>query len=251
LLALTSNAAAQITQQPAQTDSVLAISTDLCQDMRQRKVMNPGAPVPCERLRLVKFGFVGFDDKLDSGELVVMDAVADRVLEIFIALRGRRFPLTSAKLMNAYNGDDHASMDANNTSALNVRNVAGSNAISLHAYGLAIDLNPVQNPYVGRSQGTIRVSPKAGAAYLARKNLRPGMAETVVDLFADRGFLVWGGYWNNADYQHFQVSRKMAGQLAGLAPGAARTLFEKRLEAYRTCVQSRGEAQRRTCALAE
>lgn len=221
--------------------------------MRLRRVMNPGAPVGCERLRLVRFGFIGFDGQLQSnGEIVVMDAVADRVRQIFVALRSRGFPIASAKLMNHYNGDDDAAMDDNNTSSFNVRKVAGSSAISLHAYGVAIDLNPIQNPYLARSKGMLTVSPKSGADYLVRKNRRPGMAETVVNLFAEHGFLIWGGHWNNPDYQHFQVSRRMAGELAQQSAAAARAFFERRLQAYRACIQANnGEPHRRSCALAD
>jgi hypothetical protein len=157
--------------------------------------------------------------------------------------------------MNQYNGSDDASMADNNTSAFNVRAVEATGAISMHAYGLAIDLNPVQNPYVLRMiSGRLQVDPKAGAAYLARKNLRPGMAEAVIDVFADHGLLVWGGYWNSPDYQHFQVSRSMAGQLARLSPPAARALFERRLERYIACARAapnRGEPHRRSCAMSE
>ncbi len=224
--------------------------------MKRRRVMNPGAPVGCERLRLVRFGYVGFDGQIHGdGEIVVMDALAERVMQIFAALRERKFPVASAKLMNQYNGNDDASMADNNTSAFNVRAVEATGAISMHAYGLAIDLNPVQNPYVLRMiSGRLQVEPRAGAAYLTRKNQRPGMAEAVIDVFAEHGLLVWGGYWNSPDYQHFQVSRSMAGQLARLSPAAARALFERRLERYVSCVKAapgRGEPHRRSCAMTE
>jgi len=65
------------------------------------------------------------------------------------------------------------------------------------------------------------------------------MAETVVDVFADNGFLIWGGDWHNpVDYQHFQIARDMAEQLARLSSAAAREVFEKRTEQYRQCRQS-------------
>jgi hypothetical protein len=242
--------------EPAPADSVNAISAELCADMKRRRVMNPGAPVGCERLRLVRFGYLGFDGQTrGDGEIVVMDALAERVMQVFAALRNLRFPIASAKLMNQYNGDDDASMAANNTSSFNVRTVEATGAISMHAYGLAVDLNPVQNPYVQRMiSGRLQVEPRAGAAYLTRKDQRPGMAEAVIDVFADHGLLVWGGYWNSPDYQHFQVSRSMADQLARLSPAAARALFERRLERYVACVKAapaRGEPHRRSCAMTE
>jgi hypothetical protein len=245
---------AQDGERPKEADAVIPISATLCKDMKQRHVLNPGAPVACDRLRLVKFDYVGFDGQLHGdGEVVVMDAVADHVLQIFATLRQQRFPIARARLMNEYGGNDDASMDQNNTSALNVRPVAGSSAISLHAYGVAIDLNPIQNPYLERSRGTVIVSPKAGAGYVNRKTARPGMAETVIDVFADHGLSVWGGYWNSGiDYQHFQVSRTLAGQLARMSPANARALFERHVERYRACRQASAKraeaAARRTCA---
>jgi len=210
--------------------------------MKLHHVLNPGAVVGCERLRLVKFGFIGFDGQLhNDGEIVVMDAVADHVLQIFVTLRNRHFPIAKAKLMNNYDGNDDASMADNNTSAFNDRKVAGTSVLSLHAYGLAIDVNPIQNPYVERSAGMLTVSPKAGAGYAdrlnrLRKSTQSGMAETVIDVFADHGFSIWGGHWRNAiDYQHFQVSRKMADQLARRSSAEAQALFDRQVERYRTC----------------
>jgi hypothetical protein len=247
-------ALAQNGERPGEGDAVVPISADLCKDMKQRHVLNPGSPVACERLRLVKFGYLGFDGQLHGdGELVVMDAVADHVRQIFTTLRTRRFPIARARLINAYGGDDDASMDQDNTSAFNVRPVAGSNVISLHAYGVAIDLNPIENPYVLRSRGTVAVSPKSGAAFANRKNLRPGMAETVIEVFADHGLTTWGGTWNNPiDYQHFQVSRRFAGQLARASSAQSRALFERHVERYRACrASAKGDPARRACATAE
>lgn len=218
--------------------------------MRSTKVLNPGAPVGCDRLRLVRFSYVGFDGATrDDGELVVLDAVADHVLAIFVGLRSRAFPIASAKLMNHYRGNDDASMAVNNTSAFNVRRVEGTNAMSLHAYGVAIDLNPIQNPYVERG---VEISPPAGSGYLSRQNRRPGMAETVVDLFAHHGFAQWGGYWpRGIDYQHFQVGRRLAAQLVALPYLQAKAAFDQHVERVRACIQSarrKGDRNLRACA---
>ncbi len=197
----------------------MPVSDALCRDMRSTKVLNPGAPVDCERLRLVRFSYVGFDGAThDDGELVVLDAVAEHVLAIFVALRSRAFPIASAHLMNRYHGSDDASMARNNTSAFNVRRVEGTNSMSLHAYGVAIDLNPIQNPYVERGARGNEVSPPAGKVYVSRHDRRPGMAEAAIELFAHHGFAQWGGYWpRGIDYQHFQVGRRLAGQLVDIA----------------------------------
>jgi hypothetical protein len=234
-------------------DQVSPVSAALCQDMKAHRVLNAGAPVGCDRLRLVTYRYVDFDGSpRDDGRIVVLDAVADRVLQIFVALRARKFPIAKAKLMNAYDGDDDAAVEDNNTSSFNVRSVPGSTSISMHAYGLAIDLNPLQNPFIEKSGGKAGISPKAGAAYLDRRNLRPGMAETVVDIFAEHGFLVWGGEWRTQiDYQHFQVSRTMAASLIGASPVEARALFEQSIARYRACVgasANKNSAARRACA---
>jgi hypothetical protein len=233
-------------------DAVVPISEALCSDMKSRKVLNPGSLVDCERLRLLQFGYVGFDGAVhDSGELVVLDAVADHVLQIFVTLRSRKFPIASARLMNDYNGDDDASMAHNNTSAFNVRRVAGSTAISLHSFGVAIDLNPIQNPYIRRTVAGVNVSPPAGAEYVNRKKLRPGMAETVRDAFAHHGLVEWGGVWASPDYQHFQVGRRLAGQLVRLPYAKAHAVFENHVERVRACMKAardKGEPYARSCA---
>jgi len=252
--ALSSNAApGQAAERPKDADRVVPISAALCNEMKVHRVMNPGAPVACDRLRLVTFGYLGFDGQIhDDGEIVVLDAASDHVLQIFVALRARRFPLASARLMNEYEGNDDASMDRNNTSSHNVRPVAGSNSISLHAFGLAIDLNPVQNPFLQRKGGKLTISPKAGADYVDRKNARAGMSEQVVDLFADHGFVIWGGEWKNpTDYQHFQVSRKFADQLTRAPAADAKSRFERHVARYRACVRDapdKGASTRRSCA---
>jgi hypothetical protein len=229
-------------------DAVIPVSGALCRDMRATRVLNPGAPVGCDRLRLARFSYLGFDGTThDDGELVVLDAVADHVLAIFVALRSRAFPIAGAKLMNHFRGSDDASMAANNTSAFNVRRVEGSNAISLHAYGVAIDLNPIQNPYVERGARGVSVDPPAGKVYVRRQDQRPGMAESVIELFAHPGFAQWGGYWpRGIDYQHFQVGRRLAGQLVSLPYPKARALFEQHVERVRSCIAAARQKGRRS-----
>lgn len=229
--------------------SVVPIGPILCDDMKVRHVLNPGAPVGCKRLKLINFTYVDFDGRgHDDGQIVVMDAAAKHVLEIFTTLRNMHFPIARARLMNSYDGNDDASMVDNNTSAFNVREIAGGGSISLHAYGLAIDINPIQNPSAKRSGPTLTFSPQSGADFANRLNDRPGktpragMAEAIIDVFADNGFLTWGGYWDNPiDYQHFQVSRTLATELARLAPAQAEAVFNTVLERYRTCRRSSGD----------
>jgi hypothetical protein len=231
--------------QPVQgeVDGIARISAAFCADMRTHQVLHAEAKVNCDRLRLVKFSYFGFDEKIhNDGEIVVMDAAATHVLRIFVKLRKMRFPILKARPMNDFDGDDNASMRDNNTSAFNDRNMTGGGSISLHAYGLAIDVNPVQNPFLVRSGAMLKIEPPAGVDYINRmrdrpwKRPRPGMAELAVRTFADEGFIIWGGYWDDPiDYQHFQVSRKLADRLAGLSPAEAEKNFDQVVDRFLAC----------------
>jgi hypothetical protein len=239
------------------TGAAEPISAALCDDMKRHKVLTPDAPVGCARLSLVRFSYVGFDGQIHSdGEIVVMDVAAEHVLRIFAKLQEMRFPIARAKLLNHYDGNDDASMAEDNTSAFNARKIVGGSSLSLHAYGLAIDLNPIQNPYVKRSGPTLTFDPPAGAEYANRfndrpwKTARPGLAEAVIDVFADQGFLIWGGYWGDPiDYQHFQVTRSLAEQLARLPQAQAQAEFERFVERYRNC-RSSAASSRPACIMA-
>lgn len=227
-----------------------------CTRLQDEHVMRPGAPVRCSQLQVLRFPYVDFDGRMhDDGEIMVMAAVAPQVQTIFKLLLERRVPLARARLMGNYHGDDAASMADNNTSAFNQRPITGGSAASLHAYGLAIDINPLQNPYVRRDAlGLAEVSPPSGKPYATRLPHRPGMVDQqVVDIFAAHGFPIWGGDWRQPiDYQHFQVSRKMAEHLAALPLKQARAYFENSILVYRRCLVSKGKTSdaRKVCALA-
>jgi hypothetical protein len=162
---------------------------------------DPRCP-PFERLRVLTLSHWDFAGAVQTGTLVVAAAVADEVVAMFAALYQLRFPIACMRPVELYGGDDDASMAANNTSAFNFRNVAGTDVLSHHAHGVAIDINPVQNPMIVKGQ----TFPPAGAAYLDRTDLRPGMIRRpgpVVDLFVGRGWH-WGGDWRHMkDYHHF------------------------------------------------
>jgi hypothetical protein len=165
----------------------------------------PGCPVGPAQLRLVRLSYWGFDRRVHVGALVVRDRVADDVVKVFRQLYTERFPIRRMRKVDAYRGSDDASMAADNTSAFNCRFVSGTRRWSQHAYGEAIDVNPVENPYL---QGT-RVSPPAGRAYLDRSRARRGMAVeggVLVRAFESVGWK-WGGRWSGSkDYQHFSTT---------------------------------------------
>lgn len=157
-----------------------------------------------ESLRLVKVRYIGFDDVSHEGELVVHEAIAEKVVSIFKTLYEARFPIERMVLIDDYNADDDLSMQANNTSAFNDRLVSGTNHPSNHAYGLAIDINPLVNPYVTKNG----VSPVEGEPYTDRTLDAKGMikaGDVCYNAFIENGFS-WGGEWQNSkDYQHFDV----------------------------------------------
>lgn len=232
---------------------VAAIAPDTCRAMKDGHVLADGSPVPCDRLREVSFRFVDFTGATRLGRVVVMDAMAVHAQALFDELHARRFPLRRAVPMQAYGGDDDASMDDDNTSGFNARLVAGSSQWSLHAFGLAIDLDPVENPFIEVADDgrTLRVSPAAsGRDYVNRREPRPGkpprsgLAEDVVDLFAEHGYLVWGGDWNSPiDYQHFEAGdQAFARRLAQATPSEAAALVDARIERYRRCRAAPGAA---------
>ncbi len=210
-------------------EDIAPISSAQCETMRARNVIHVGAPVGCERLTLVTFAYTDFAGRThNDGQLVVLDVLAEDVLAIFRALYAQRFAMASAQPIEAFGGDDDASMAANNTSAFNHRAVAGRASISVHAYGAAIDLNPVQNPYVVRGAKP-EIAPQAGAAFVQRNPPRPGMAESVIGIFARRGFTDWGGRWRSeTDYQHFAVPRALAARLASASREEAKRIWATR-----------------------
>jgi D-alanyl-D-alanine carboxypeptidase len=165
-----------------------------------------GCPVGPDQLRLLEIPYVGFDGGEHVGEMVVNVAVADAVVRVFARLHEARFPVQRMDRIDAYAGDDDASTRANNTSAFNCREITGGGSWSAHAYGKAIDINPVQNPYVYRDG---HVLDPAAAPYVDRARGTPGMIhrdDVVVRAFASIGW-GWGGdFVSVKDYQHFSAS---------------------------------------------
>jgi hypothetical protein len=164
----------------------------------------PGCPVAVEDLRMLHLSYWGFDGEPHVGTMVVKATMIQDVLTVFSTLYDDRFPIRQMVPEDAFQGSDPASMDADNTSGFNCRYAVapGPPQWSAHAYGEAIDVNTVENPYVEGAS----VQPAAGAAYLDRSVARPGMAIAggpLVTAFASVGWL-WGGRWTDApDYQHF------------------------------------------------
>jgi hypothetical protein len=165
----------------------------------------PGCPVSLQDLRLLTLTYRGFDGRAHTGRLVVHRDVAREVVSAFRELYAARFPIRRLVPVDAYGGSDFRSIEADNTSAFNCRYVDGTTWWSEHAYGRAIDVNPIENPYVSGG----RTSHATSRRYLDRSSRRPGMAVeggALVSAF-DRIGWGWGGRWSSAkDYQHFSAS---------------------------------------------
>ena len=161
-----------------------------------------GCPVGPAQLRTVSVSHWGFDGKPRVGRIVVARRLAPGILTVFRTLWDAKFPIRLLRPVSAYRGSDDASMDADNTSGFNCRFVGGTSRWSMHAYGEAIDVNPVENPFIRGST----VSPAAGRAYLDRTTYRKGMAVrggVLVRAFAAAGWK-WGASFG--DYQHFSTT---------------------------------------------
>ncbi len=164
-----------------------------------------GCPLAPSSLRSIRLSHWGFDGKPRTGVLVVHASEAENVVAVFRKLYAGRFPIRRMVGVEVYRGSDDASMAADNTSGFNCRRVGDSGSWSEHAYGKAIDVNPVENPYVHRGL----VEPPAGRAYLDRSKRRRGMATrtgVLVRAFDEAGWH-WGGRWSSSkDYQHFSTT---------------------------------------------
>jgi hypothetical protein len=184
---------------PPFTSSVASVSAG-----QLGETWRPGCPVGPSQLRLLHLRYLGFDGRSRVGTMVVNATVVASVVRVFATLYAKRFPLHSMVPESNFQGQDPASMAADNTSGFNCRYAVttGPKQWSVHAYGEAIDVNPVQNPYVFNGVA----QPVAGKAYIDRSDVRAGMAEVggvLNDAFASVGWF-WGGRWNaSPDYQHF------------------------------------------------
>lgn len=165
------------------------------------------AQIGREELCYLRVLHTGFDEKTYIGELVVNQKIADDVLEIMKELYENHYPIEKMRLIDEYGADDEASMSDNNTSAFNYRTIAGTNRLSKHGQGLAVDINPRYNPCVRTKNGITTVEPQNGSAYVDRNadfSYKITEGDLCLQLFLEHGF-TWGGSWNSVkDYQHFE-----------------------------------------------
>lgn len=189
--------------------SFLFISQPVPLDVQARMQgcsMPDNATLSFEQLRYLTLPYHDFNGFVRKGEMVCNKAIAKDLLFIFRALFSRAYPIYSIHLVDDFDADDEASMQANNTSCFNYRTVAGTNTLSRHAYGMAVDVNPLQNPCV---RGNI-IQPATATAFVDRKKDFPHKIDEkdfCKEVFISFGFQ-WGGNWRSVkDYQHFEKKK--------------------------------------------
>jgi len=173
--------------------------------VRMGTTWGPRCPVRLADLRYLTLSFRGFDGQPHTGELVVNERAADQVVSVFARLYRARFPIEEMRLVTTADLHAHPTGDGNNTASFVCRAARNQTRWSAHAYGLAVDVNPFQNPY---RRGDL-VLPELGSAYLDRDRIRPGMiraGDVVTTAFADIGW-TWGGTWRSPpDLMHFSAT---------------------------------------------
>jgi D-alanyl-D-alanine carboxypeptidase len=189
----------------ASADEFFAKSSRISPALKARmkgKSWHKGCPVPIKRLRLLRLSYHGFDGERHVGRLVLNKDAVDAVTSALETAYEAGFKIHRMYLVDRYDAKDRRSMRADNTSAFNCRYVAGTTSWSQHAYGRAIDINPVENPYVSGDH----VSPRKGRPYADRSRHHKGMIHrrgATAKAFKGAGW-GWGGNWSSAkDYQHF------------------------------------------------
>jgi D-alanyl-D-alanine carboxypeptidase len=169
------------------------------------KSWHPGCPVGLDYLRLVTLSYWGFDAAAHTGQLVVNSDSVTPVVRAFRALYQGRFPIRRMRPVDYYGGDDEQSMAADNTSAFNCRLVPGTTTWSQHAYGRAVDLDPLENPEIQNGQ----IDPPSASLWANRARSDPAMirhGDTAWQAFTAVGWK-WGGDWTSLkDYMHFSAN---------------------------------------------
>ena len=176
-----------------------------------KKSYKADCSIPQTALRYVKVLHYNLKGEILLGELICHKDISNDLIEIFDELFKARYPIERMVLIDNYDAEDESSMRANNTSCFNFRKVAGTNVLSNHSTGHAIDINPLYNPYYKNKNGKIIYQPKTAKAYTNRNANFPykiTKGDLCYKLFIKHGFK-WGGDWKSVkDYQHFEKGNK-------------------------------------------
>ncbi len=198
-------------QAPSDRDRAGFYITDITDDIFMRmdgKSFKENCTLPREDLRYLHVLHKDLDGKDHEGELVVNYHIAEDVLDIFKSLYEAGYPIEKVRLVDEYDAEDEASMEDNNSSSFNFRFISGTSVVSKHGRGLAVDINPLYNPYAKTKDGKLVVEPVNAGPYLDRNADFPykiNKDDLCYRLFKEKGF-EWGGDWEDRkDYQHFEI----------------------------------------------
>lgn len=163
--------------------------------------------IELSELRYLRVLHYNANSQLTMGELICNKSISDDLLSIFKQLYEAKYLIDKMLLVDEYGADDTLSMINNNTSCFNFRFIAGTTKLSNHSRGLAIDINPLYNPYVKKTADKLIVEPVGAEQYADRKRAFKYKIDTTdlcYKLFTSHGF-EWGGSWTSSqDYQHFE-----------------------------------------------
>ena len=197
-------------------DFYISEITDELFEKMQGKSYKDDCNVPREDLRYIHILHKNLEGDTCEGEMVCHKIIAQDLLEIFEELYLNDYPIERMVLIDEYGADDETSMTANNSSCFNYRVISHTTKISKHGLGIAVDINPLYNPYTKIVDGTRIVEPAAGEPYLDREADFPYKIDEddlCYKLFIEHGF-EWGGSWTRAkDYQHFEMPDFVADEL--------------------------------------
>ena len=175
------------------------------------KSYKKNCPLPLEDLKYLHVLHKDLSGKTLEGELICNERISAPLIEIFKKLYAASYPIEKIRLIDEYNSDDELSMRDNNSSCFNFRYVSFTNRISLHGYGLAVDINPLYNPYIKTVDGKKFIAPDNSADFEDRTKNFPYKIEEgdlCCKLFAEHGFLWGGNCWDDEkDYQHFFIEK--------------------------------------------
>ncbi|SFV51212.1 hypothetical protein MNB_SV-12-728 [hydrothermal vent metagenome] len=187
---------------------VYDIAPKLKEKMIKGNSWHRGCPVDTVDLRYLRLTYMNFQGEEKIGELIVHRKIADDIVNIMRELYEIGYPINQMKLVSDFGGNDWKSIEADNTSAFNCRKATGSKKWSKHSYGMAIDINPIENPYIS-SRG--HISHRASQRYRKRVHRDNSLVDRAVLLRNDEATKIfksygfgWGGDWRyTKDYQHF------------------------------------------------
>ena len=167
-------------------------------------------PLPLGELRYLEVLHKNLVGEILRGEMICNERIAADVLEIFKKLFAANYPIEKIRLIDEYDADDELSMRDNNSSCFNFRFVSFTKRISRHGYGLAVDINPLYNPYIKTVDGKKIIAPDNSAAFEDREKNFPYKItadDLCVQLFREKNFLWGGDCWDDEkDYQHFFIA---------------------------------------------